>query len=140
MGQAAARAGKHVLMEKPISLSLADTNALIETYEREGVTLGVVLQNRFNPPMRELRALVDSGQLGKLHLGNATVRWYRPQEYYEDGWHGTWSMDGGALMNQSIHHIDALVWLMGEVKKVTAILGRWRIAWKPKMWASFCSL
>ncbi len=123
MGQAAARAGKHVLMEKPISLTLADADALIETCEREGVTLGVVLQNRFNPPMRELRALVDSGQLGQLHLGNATVRWYRPQEYYEDGWHGTWSMDGGALMNQSIHHIDALVWLMGEVKKVTAYTG-----------------
>ncbi len=123
MGQEAARAGKHVLMEKPISLTVADADALIETCEREGVTLAVVLQNRFNPPMRELRALVDSGQLGKLHLGNATVRWYRPQEYYEDGWHGTWSMDGGALMNQSIHHIDALIWLMGDVKKITAYTG-----------------
>lgn len=123
MGQEAARAGKHVLMEKPISLTLEDADALIETCEREGVTLAVVLQNRFNPPMRDLRALVDSGALGSLYLANATVRWYRPQEYYEDGWHGTWSMDGGALMNQSIHHIDALTWLMGDVKKVTAYTG-----------------
>jgi UDP-N-acetyl-2-amino-2-deoxyglucuronate dehydrogenase len=120
MGQQAARAGKHVLMEKPIALTLADADALIETCEREGVTLAVVLQNRFNPPMRDLRALVDSGQLGDLYLGSATVRWYRPQEYYEDGWHGTWSMDGGALMNQSIHHIDALIWLMGDARKVNA--------------------
>jgi len=120
MGQEAARAGKHVLMEKPISLTLDEADALIDTCEREGVTLAVVLQNRFNPPMRELRALVDSGRLGSLYLANATVRWYRPQEYYEDGWHGTWAMDGGALMNQSIHHIDALLWFMGDVRTVNA--------------------
>jgi UDP-N-acetyl-2-amino-2-deoxyglucuronate dehydrogenase len=122
----AARAGKHVLVEKPIALSLADADKLIETCEECGVTLGVVLQNRFNPPMRDLRALVDSGKLGKVMLGNACVRWYRPQEYYEDEWHGTWALDGGALMNQSIHHIDALRWLMGEVASVyayTATLG-----------------
>jgi UDP-N-acetyl-2-amino-2-deoxyglucuronate dehydrogenase len=61
--------------------------------------------------------------MGRLLLGNATVRWYRPQEYYEDGWHGTWAMDGGALMNQSIHHIDALQWLMGDVESVFAYAG-----------------
>jgi predicted dehydrogenase len=120
MGQEAARAGKHVLVEKPISLSLEDADSLIETCEKAGVTLGVVLQNRFNPPMRELRQLVDSGELGRILLGAATVRWYRPQSYYEDEWHGTWSMDGGALMNQSIHHIDALRWMMGEVESVFA--------------------
>lgn len=122
----AALAGKHVLVEKPIALSLQDADRLIEICEAQGVTLGVVLQNRFNPPMRDLRALVDSGKLGKIMLGNACVRWYRPQEYYEDGWHGTWALDGGALMNQSIHHIDALRWLMGEVATVyayTATLG-----------------
>jgi predicted dehydrogenase len=123
IGIAAAEAGKHVLVEKPIALTLADADALIAACERAGVTLGVVLQNRFNPPMRDLRALVDSGALGKLYLGNATVRWYRPQEYYEDGWHGTWAMDGGALMNQSIHHIDALQWLMGDVDTVYAYTG-----------------
>jgi len=70
--------------------------------------------------MQDVRRIVDEGKLGRLLLGNATVRWYRPQEYYEDGWHGTWAMDGGALMNQSIHHIDALQWLMGEVESVFA--------------------
>jgi predicted dehydrogenase len=120
LGLEAAHAGKHILVEKPIALNLADADALIETCEAQGVTLGVVLQNRFNPPMRELRHLVEEGRLGRILLGNATVRWYRPQEYYEDGWHGTWALDGGALMNQSIHHLDALIWLMGEVQSVFA--------------------
>lgn len=120
LGQAAARAGKHVLVEKPIALNLADADALIRTCQQAGVTLGVVLQNRFNPPMQDLRHAVDENQLGKLLLGNATVRWYRPQEYYEDGWHGTWAMDGGALMNQAIHHIDALQWFLGEPHSVFA--------------------
>jgi predicted dehydrogenase len=123
IGIDAAKAGKHVLVEKPIALNVDDADALIEACEQAGVTLGVVLQNRFNPPMRDLRVLVDSGALGRLMLGNATVRWYRPQEYYEDGWHGTWAMDGGALMNQSIHHIDALQWLMGDVESVFAYAG-----------------
>jgi predicted dehydrogenase len=120
IGMDAARAGKHVLVEKPIALTLADADALIDACAKAGVTLGVVLQNRFNPPMRDLRALVDSGRLGRLLLGAATVRWFRPQSYYEDGWHGTLAMDGGALMNQSIHHIDALQWLMGDVRSVFA--------------------
>lgn len=120
IGQDVARAGKHVLVEKPIALTLDDADRLIATCKEHNVTLGVVLQNRFNPPMRDLRALVDSGALGRLLLGAVTVRWYRPQSYYEDGWHGTWAMDGGALMNQSIHHIDALQWLMGEVQSVFA--------------------
>jgi UDP-N-acetyl-2-amino-2-deoxyglucuronate dehydrogenase len=123
IGQEAARAGKHVLVEKPIALNLDDADALIATCEQARVTLGVVLQNRFNPPMRDLRDLVDSGSLGRLYLGSATVRWYRPQQYYEDGWHGTWAMDGGALMNQSIHHVDALQWLMGGVESVFAYTG-----------------
>jgi predicted dehydrogenase len=118
MGIAAAQAGKHVLVEKPIALTLEDADALIAACERAGVALGVVLQNRFNPPMRELRRLIDQGELGRIYLGSATVRWYRPQSYYEDGWHGTIAMDGGALMNQSIHHIDALQWLMGDVLSV----------------------
>lgn len=120
VGIEAAQAGKHVLVEKPIALTVKDADALISACKSAGVTLGVVLQNRFNPPMRDIRALVDSGALGKIMLGSATVRWFRPQEYYEDGWHGTWAMDGGALMNQSIHHIDALQWLMGDVESVFA--------------------
>lgn len=113
-------AGKHVLVEKPIALTLADADAMIAAAEARGLMLGVVLQNRYNHPMRQLRAAIDAGTLGPLHLGAACVRWYRPQSYYEDGWHGTWAMDGGALMNQSIHHIDALQWFMGDVEAVSA--------------------
>jgi UDP-N-acetyl-2-amino-2-deoxyglucuronate dehydrogenase len=119
----AMQAGKHVIVEKPIALSIEEADRMIDTAKAEGVKLCVVLQNRYNPPIKDLRQIVDEGRMGKLLLGNATVRWYRPQEYYEDGWHGTWSMDGGALMNQSIHHIDALQWFMGEVQSVFAFTG-----------------
>ncbi len=117
------KAGKHVIVEKPIALSTADADTMIKAAEDAGVKLCVILQNRFNPPMQDIYKVVKSGKIGKLLLGNATVRWYRPQSYYEDDWHGTWAMDGGALMNQSIHHIDALQWLMGEVDTVYAMTG-----------------
>ncbi len=116
----AMQAGKHVIVEKPMALNLPDADRMIATAESTRRKLCVVLQNRYNPPMLDLRRVVDEHRLGKILLGNATVRWYRPQEYYADGWHGTWAMDGGALMNQSIHHIDALQWLMGEVDSVFA--------------------
>lgn len=116
----AMQSGKHVIVEKPMAMNLRDADRMIATAESCGVKLCVILQNRYNPPMQDLRRVVDEGKLGRLLLGNATVRWYRPQEYYEDGWHGTWAMDGGALMNQSIHHIDALQWLMGDVASVSA--------------------
>ncbi|HXF63757.1 MAG TPA: Gfo/Idh/MocA family oxidoreductase [Caldilineaceae bacterium] len=116
----ALNAGKHVLVEKPIAITLADADRMIETARAAGRTLGVVLQNRYNHPMRQVRELIDAGKLGALYLGNACVRWYRPQSYYEDGWHGTWAMDGGALMNQSIHHIDALQWFLGPARSVFA--------------------
>ena len=114
------RAGKHVIVEKPIALSLPDADRMVAAARSAGRKLCVVLQNRYNPPMQDLKRVVESGRLGRLLLGNATVRWYRPQEYYEDGWHGTWAMDGGALMNQSIHHIDALQWLLGRPESVFA--------------------
>ncbi len=116
----ALHAGKHELVEKPIALSLPDADRMIAAARANGRRLGVVLQNRLNSPMQQVRQAVDDGLLGRLYLGNACVRWYRPQSYYEDGWHGTWAMDGGALMNQSIHHIDALQWLMGPVQSVQA--------------------
>ncbi len=116
----AMQAGKHVLVEKPIAIRLNDADRMIEVAKDEGVTLAVVLQNRYNHPMQQLRNLIDEGGLGRLYLGNATVRWFRPQSYYEDEWHGTWAMDGGSLMNQSIHHIDALQWFMGPVASVSA--------------------
>lgn len=116
----ALEAGKHVLVEKPIAIRLEDADRMIATADRVGRKLGVVLQNRYNQPIQQLRQAIDTGKLGPLYLGNACVRWYRPQSYYEDDWHGTWAMDGGALMNQSIHHIDALQWLMGPVASVYA--------------------
>ena len=120
MALEAMQAGKHVIVEKPIALSLEDADRMIAAAEASRLKLCVVLQNRYNPPMQDLKRVVSSGRLGRLLMGNATVRWYRPQEYYEDGWHGTWAMDGGALMNQSIHHIDALQWLMGRPESVFA--------------------
>ena len=120
MAVEAMQAGKHVIVEKPIALTLHDADRMIGAARVYGVKLCVVLQNRYNPPMQDLKQVVESGMLGRLLLGNATVRWYRPQEYYEDGWHGTWAMDGGALMNQSIHHIDALQWLLGRPESVFA--------------------
>lgn len=116
----AMRAGKHVLVEKPIAIELEDADRMIQVAREQRVTLAVVLQNRYNHPMQQVRSLIDSGGLGRLYLGNACVRWFRPQSYYEDEWHGTWAMDGGALMNQSIHHIDALQWFMGPVASVHA--------------------
>ena len=116
----ALEAGKHVIVEKPIALAMADADRMIAAARAADRKLCVVLQNRYNPPMQDLKRMVESGRLGRLLLGNATVRWYRPQEYYEDGWHGTWAMDGGALMNQSIHHIDALQWLLGRPESVFA--------------------
>lgn len=116
----ALKAGKHVICEKPMAMNLPDADRMIATAQSTGKKLCIVLQNRYNPPMIDLRRVVDENRLGKIVLGNATVRWYRPQEYYDDSWHGTYAMDGGALMNQSIHHIDALQWLMGEVESVFA--------------------
>lgn len=123
-GMQAARAGKHVVVEKPMALTLEDADALTRTCDEAGVKLTVVLQNRYNAAMRRLREAVDAGKMGRLLMGTATVRWYRPQEYYSgDNWHGTWAMDGGALMNQAIHHLDALQWMMGEVESVFAYTG-----------------
>lgn len=120
IGMEAAEAGKHIIVEKPIALSTTEADRLIAAAEANHVKLCVMLQNRYNKPMQDIYQTVKSGKIGRTLLGNATVRWYRPQSYYEDDWHGTWAMDGGAIMNQSIHHIDALQWLMGEVDSVFA--------------------
>lgn len=121
MAIAALKAGKHVIVEKPMAMNVADADRMISTAREMGRKLCIVLQNRYNPPMQDFYKAVREGKIGHILLGSATVRWYRPQEYYNDGWHGTKSMDGGALMNQSIHHIDALQWLVGvPVKSVFA--------------------
>ena len=117
----AARAGKHVVVEKPMALTLEDADAMIATAAEHGVTLAVVFQNRFNPTVRDLREALEQGRFGKLTHGNAAVRWYRDQDYYdEDEWRGTWALDGGAFMNQAIHNIDLLQWMLGPVKKIGA--------------------
>jgi len=123
IGVRAAEAGKHIVVEKPIEITLRAADRLIEATDRAGVQMTVISQHRFDRGARELRALVDSGRLGRLVLGDAHVKWYRTQGYYDSGdWRGTWVLDGGgALMNQGVHYVDLLRWMMGPVEQVTAI-------------------
>jgi UDP-N-acetyl-2-amino-2-deoxyglucuronate dehydrogenase len=119
MGIAAAKAGKHVIVEKPMALSLKEADALLNACDENGVKLAVCFQNRFNPPVQKLRRALEEGRFGKLTHASAVVRWFRPQDYYAQApWRGTWAMDGGCLMNQSIHNIDLLQWMMGPVESV----------------------
>ncbi len=119
MGIAAAQAGKHVIVEKPMALSLKDADDLIGACDESGVKLAVCFQNRFNPPVQKLRRALEEGRFGKLTHASAIVRWFRPQDYYDQApWRGTRAMDGGCLMNQSIHNIDLLQWMMGPVESI----------------------
>lgn len=125
IGVEAAQAGKHVIIEKPIALSLHDADALIRACEENRVVLAVCHQNRFNPAVRELRQSLDEGRFGKLTHAAAVLRWFRPQAYYDQAsWRGTWAMDGGCLMNQSIHNIDLLQWMMGPVASLFGYTAR----------------
>jgi predicted dehydrogenase len=119
-GAAAARHGVHVLVEKPIEITVARADALIAEAARAAVSLGVIFQDRLKPDVRELKSLVDSGALGSPILARAQVPWWRPPEYYrESRWRGTRALDGGgALMNQGVHTVDLLVWLCGPVSRV----------------------
>ena len=122
---AAARAAKHVLVEKPMALRLADADAMIAACRDAGVRLGVVLQRRTDPASRALHDAIRAGELGDLVMGTATVPYFRPQSYYDSAaWRGTWSLDGGgALMNQGIHLVDLLLWLMGGEAEVVGASG-----------------
>ncbi len=112
---------KHVLVEKPMCLSLSDADRMIYMCKEANVKLFVVKQNRYNLPVKKLRTAVESGKFGKLVLGTVRVRWCRTQEYYDqDAWRGTWRDDGGVFTNQASHHIDLLEWMMGEVESVFA--------------------
>src|SRR5262249_54728192 len=113
-GIAAARHGLHVLVEKPIAITLEQSDALIAECEMAGVKLGVFFQDRVAPDVLKLKELIDAGKLGKLILASARVKWYRPTDYYKDSrWRGTWSLDGGgALMNQGVHTVDLLLWFV----------------------------
>lgn len=120
-GVVAARAGKHVVTEKPMAISLRGADELVRACDEAGVHLFVVKQNRLNAPVQMLKRAVDSGRFGRLYMVNCTVRWTRPQEYYDQAaWRGTWEFDGGAFMNQASHYVDLVQWLMGPVESVMA--------------------
>jgi UDP-N-acetyl-2-amino-2-deoxyglucuronate dehydrogenase len=116
-----AKAGKHVMVEKPMALRLEDAEAMIRAWDEAGVKLFVVRQNRFNIPVLKAREALDAGRFGRQILGAVRVRWCRDQAYYDqDKWRGTCAYDGGVLSNQASHHIDLLEWFFGDVEIVHA--------------------
>ena len=121
-GVAAARHGLHVLTEKPIDTSTANADALIEAARKSKVQLGVIFQDRLKPQIRKLKSWIDQGLLGKILFVDARVKWYRPPEYYANSrWRGTFALDGGgAVINQGVHTVDLLLWLLGDVVRVQA--------------------
>ena len=129
---AAAKAGKHVIVEKPLEITLEKCDAIISACEENNVVLSTIFPSRFHAPSQKIKDAIESGRFGRLTVGDAIVKWYRSQEYYDSGaWRGTWALDGGgALMNQAIHSIDLLTWLMGpvtEIRSQIAMLAHERI-------------
>jgi len=113
--------GRHIVVEKPMALTIADADRMIEVCDKEGIRLFVVKQNRYNLPVQKLRQALDAGRFGKIFMGTVRVRWCRTQEYYDqDAWRGTWAEDGGVFANQASHHVDLLEWMMGEPVSVFA--------------------
>src|ERR1700742_1002714 len=118
---ACAKAGKHVVVEKPMALRLQDADDMIRACDEAGVKLFIVKQNRFNVPVVKAREALEAGRFGRLILGTVRVRWCRDQSYYDqDDWRGTWAYDGGVLTNQASHHVDMLEWFFGDVVSVHA--------------------
>lgn len=116
-----ARYRKHIVVEKPMALTIDDADNMISACDEAGVKLFIVKQNRYNYPVQKLHNAVQEGRFGKLVLGTVRVRWCREQKYYDqDSWRGTWKYDGGVFTNQASHHIDLLEWMMGEVESVFA--------------------
>jgi predicted dehydrogenase len=129
---AAAQAGKHVVVEKPLEVTLERCDRIIEACDRNKVKLCTIFPSRFADANSRLKAAVDAGRFGRLTLGETTCKWWRTQEYYDQGgWRGTMALDGGgALMNQAIHNVDLLLWFMGPATHVsgfTALLAHQRI-------------
>ena len=118
----AAEAGKHVVVEKPLEITLPRCDAIIDACDRAGVRLCTIFPSRFTAANIRLKEAIALGRFGRLTLGDTHVKWWRTQDYYDSGgWRGTWQLDGGgALMNQAIHNVDLLYWLMGDVVSITA--------------------
>ncbi|HET7586073.1 MAG TPA: Gfo/Idh/MocA family oxidoreductase [Gemmatimonadaceae bacterium] len=120
-GIMAAARGLHVVCEKPMATRLEEADALVRACDEAGVVLFVVKQNRLNPAVRLLKRAIDGDRFGRIYLANTTVRWQRPQSYYDMApWRGTWEFDGGAFMNQASHYVDMIQWLIGPVDAVAA--------------------
>jgi UDP-N-acetyl-2-amino-2-deoxyglucuronate dehydrogenase len=119
---AAAQAGRHVVVEKPLEITLQRCDRIIEACDQSGVKLCTIFPSRFGDANRALMAAVHAGRFGRLTLGETTCKWWRPQSYYDEGgWKGTQALDGGgALMNQAIHNVDLLQWMMGPVAHLSA--------------------
>ena len=129
---AAAKAGKHVIVEKPLEITLKRCDKIIDACEKAGVKLAAIFPSRFHDSSNFMKQAIDGERFGRITLGDAYVKWFRTQQYYDSGaWRGTWALDGGgALMNQAVHTVDLLSWLMGpvtEVQAFTATLARDRI-------------
>ncbi|RAM60408.1 oxidoreductase [Mesotoga sp. SC_3PWM13N19] len=116
-------AGKHVLVEKPMALSSEHMDQMIALSREKKLKLAVCVQNRFNPPVQELRKAIDSGKFGRVFTATARILWNRNEEYYKQAsWRGTWAMDGGTIMNQCAHNIDLLQWMLGgDVQEIFAM-------------------
>ncbi|WP_292595361.1 Gfo/Idh/MocA family protein, partial [Mesotoga sp. UBA5847] len=115
--------GKHVLVEKPMALSSEHMDQMIALSRKKKLKLAVCVQNRFNPPVQELRKAIDSGKFGRVFTATARILWNRNEEYYKQAsWRGTWAMDGGTIMNQCAHNIDLLQWMLGgDVQEIFAM-------------------
>jgi predicted dehydrogenase len=120
---AALKAGKHTIVEKPPALIPEQVVELEKMAREKNLMFAVIFQNRFNPAMIKLKESYDNNRFGKIILATVRLRWCRYQDYYEDGWHGTWKMDGGVINQQAIHHIDALQWVCGKIDEVCANTG-----------------
>ncbi|MEX1018734.1 MAG: Gfo/Idh/MocA family oxidoreductase [Litorilinea sp.] len=124
IAQAGAQAGKHLLIEKPLDITLARVDAMIAAAQQAGVILACVFPQRFTDGAHVAKAALDAGRLGRLTFCDAVLKWHRPQSYYDGSWRGTWALDGGgALMNQAIHFVDLLQWLAGPVAAVQGMTG-----------------
>ncbi len=121
----AANALKHVVVEKPLEITLQRCDDIINACEKKGVKLCTIFPSRFSAANIALKEAIEAGRFGRLTLGDTYVKWWRTQEYYDGGgWRGTWALDGGgAFMNQAIHNVDLLCWLMGEVAEVAGFTG-----------------